>query len=345
MSKLYFDQAQGLGAYTALKEDEKSQWKTAMAKSTENAIRVLKDFSSSTDASGAIQRLIDITLNRQKGGLIKDAPEKAFMVLFEDLADPVLKARLQIASAAFPYDKGDKATALGLIKGVLSASPSTPLTPEDYNRFGLCLLDAREWDKVVEVAGSLATQYSTVPQAQANALYLQGAAWQSKGDVAQADTYFTKLEKDYPWSDRIFEAKLGRGKAAAERNATDDALKLFREVIMSPRSTGAQKAASLIASGLVLEKGGKLLPEKGPDGKLLDKPNALAFYSKAHEFYGEASPDIGAEALLHVAQVYEKAGQTAEARKNYLALTTIKVYAGQPQVALAAEKIKTLPAP
>jgi TolA-binding protein len=338
-SLMYANAAAGLGAYVALEEDQKKAWGQHLQQSDAAALELLQTYPQSPETTGAIKRLSDNALLRNRYELLPDAQLQGYFgSLAEKFSDPAMKVRLQLAATGLIYEKGDKTAALRNYKELLSANPDVVLSPDDLNRYGILLAEAKELDAAMAQFQKLQLSYPKDQYAQADSTYGQGLVHFLKGDTTKAATFFTRLEKEFSWSPKIWEVKYVLGLAAKEKRDSKTALDYFRAVIMSPASKQDLKAKSYFASGEILEKDRKLLPD--PQKK--DEPNAVGYYLKTDAFYGAAMPEVGAEALWRAAQIYEKAGDAAQAGKTYGKL--VKNYPKSPWAAKAKDKA-TAPTP
>ena len=98
-------------------------------------------------------------------------------------------------------------------------------------------------------------------------------------------------------------------------------MQLYAGLMQAPQGGVALQAKAMLGYGRLLEKAGHAL-QPTPDG-----PNeyAVHYYLEAHILFGPATPEQSAEGLFDAGQVYEKAGDKANAKKEYD--TLLKIYA------------------
>jgi len=341
IAAMWINGAKALGVYTALGDDDKKLWTQRIDNATNAALDAVNRFPLERAAGRAEEALVTIAILKVDSGLFTpDAAASWFADLSAKASGPnalPAKGRYDLARVAVITRRGKREDALPLYEK-LYGQADVPWSPDDLERFGELLLAAKQWDVATGVFTKLREGFTGrgEERAQAAAAYGLGAAKLGAGDAAGADTYFGELEKNYAWSEKIWEAKLGRARAAAGRGDQDKAQDFYKQVIMAAASTPEMKAQALFGFAQALEAQGKLLPEKG------DAPNAVNNYKKIDAFY-ESVPSVAAEGLWRAGQIYEKAGKTAEARDAYA--TLVKKYKQSSFFAQANERLNALPAP
>ncbi|SDU00175.1 Tetratricopeptide repeat-containing protein [Verrucomicrobium sp. GAS474] len=337
LAAMWLTAAKALGVYTALGEEDKKLWTQRTDAATAAALDAVNRFPTARAAGRALEGLVAVTILKIDAGVFTlDAGTGFFADQAAKAAAPA-KGRYELARAAVIMRRGKAEEAFPLYQKAY-ADAAILWTPEDLERFGELLLAGKQWETAVAVFTKLKASYTGQGEdrAQAAAAYGLGAAKLGAGDSAAADTFFGELEKNYPWSEKIWEAKLGRGRAAAGRGDQDKAQDYFKQIIMAGASTPEIKAQALLGFAQALEAQGKLFPDaKG------DLPNAVNNYKKIDAFY-ESVPSVAAEGLWRAGQLYEKAGRNAEARDAYALL--VKKYKQSSFFAQADERLKALPA-
>lgn len=312
LASMWQEAAKKIGAYTALKDDEKKDWTKFNDKAEESLVALLQNFPKSEEVGEGLQHLLDLVLLRNQYGLLPDTQAEAyFTTLAGKMNSDDIKLRCQLTQAGYYFEKGNHAKALSAIKDVTSSHPDLTLSRYDYNRWGTALVENKEYDPAIGVFEKLQTSFAKDQYAQADAVYGLGSAYFQKKDVAKAGQYFDVLKKNYPWSSKIMEAEYGLGLASEQSGNSDDAKKHYVTILANREAPGPIAAKSMLGMGRLLEKQGFLIPDPQKDG-----PNAVAYYYKAHAFYGAATPDLSAEGLYRAAKCYEKAGKSEEAKKT-----------------------------
>ncbi len=336
LATMWFTAGKSLGSYSALDDNDRKAWTSDMGAGEKAAIEALHRFPASREAGLALEELIKLTILKRQVGLF--TPEQA-LAYFVDLGSQeqssILKGRFQLAGIALrPGASEDEIVALYQ----KAATDHSDLTydPEDLERYGAALLATKQYDQAIVTFQALHDAFPQEPMAQSEALYGLGAAQSGQGHMDEADKFFSDLEQKYPWSNKIWEAKLGRGKAAEDRHDTAQARTFYQQVIMAPGSSPEMKAQGLFGFAHCLETEGKLIP----DPSAPDEPNAVNNYLKIDALF-DSAPDVAAEGLWRAGQIFEKTKQPEKAHQAYYDL--VKKYKNSPFAAQAQSWLSMQP--
>lgn len=337
---MWFRASKEYGAYTRVTADEQKEIRRRLEGSEKAFATLLKQFPDAKESGRGLQGLLDLALLRVEGGLLtNEQVPKYFTDIGAQLDSPKTKARLQLLEAAVPYEQGRAEDAFAAYKKVLAAHPDVVFTPGDARRYGELLLDHKDADGAVALFTKL--QGTTDPAdayAMAEVVNGLGTSYLAKKDFTQAKPFLEQLVKQYGWHPKAGAAKLGLGQIERTQKNLPAAKKYFSEVISSQKSSSEDKGRAMIEMGEIFADDPKSLVP----GADKSQPNAAGYFIKADTFFGDALPEIGAEALWKAGQVYEKAGQPAEARKQYADI--VKKYGKTSYAAKAAERVAAIPA-
>jgi len=153
-----------------------------------------------------------------------------------------------------------------------------------------------------------------------------GATLLAQGKVADAKTYFLKLEaldQGGAWHPRINEADYGIALAdeqSTEPAAWDEAKKNYAALMHLPPGNYVLAAKSMLGYGRILEKQGFALKPAaaGPT------EYAIHYYQQPNVMSSTGTPIQSAEGLYDAGQAYEKLGDKANAKVQYD--TLLKTY-------------------
>ena len=335
LAVMWINAARALGSYKALSDDEKKEWQADTDKALEAAVQGMEKFPAARETGVALEEIVRLVLLKVDAGLLTADQGAA---VFSDWAAKVsgepAKGRLDLARIAVLVQRGKADQAVALYQQAESAHPGLVYGPEDLERQGGALLAAKQYDKATPVFERLQKEFPKEPRAQAAAVYGLGAVQLAQGNATAADPYFDTLEKQYPWSDKIWEATLGRGLAAENRNDMAQARTYYQKVIMAPASSPEMKARGLFGFAHSLEKEGKTLPNAAAP----NEPNAVNNYLKIDALF-DAARGTAAEGLWRAGQIYEKANQNDKAKQAYQTLAkkyAESEFAGEAQARVAA---------
>ncbi len=273
------------------------------------------------DLENALDKLLSDSTNP---GMQTEQGSKTRPSLSSDLASPDMQAHLELARAGlvFIMKDGDKqyAAALDRYKKVMTDHPDLRLTRQETNQFGELLLAAQDYPTALKIYSDLLANASPANQAaQSDANYGLGATYLGQGDAVKAKAYFSKVGA---WHPHILDADYGIALADEQSNDPADnaqAQQLYAQLMQ--QGNIVLQAKAMLGFGRLLEKAGHALKPtaSGPN------EYAVHYYQEPDLISGPATPEQSAEGLFDAGQVYEKAGDKANAKKQYD--TLLKTYA------------------
>lgn len=323
---MWLKAAMSLGAYSAITEEEKMQWKQALENSEASAIDLIKRFPSSAEVPQALDELIKMLKVKIDAGQI--TPEEAnhyFKNLRNKFESPIAQARIYAAEAGHYFQQNQMEAAFETFKNLLKEYPDASLGAEDWSRYGSLLLANLQYDEALSVFSKIQKEFPRDPRALANAVYGLGASHLAQGEISKAIPYFEELKSKYPWSEKIMEAEFALAMAAEQAGSLDQAIDRYRTVIMSNISTPELKAKSMIASGKILERQNKLLPNPQTND-----PNAESFYLQPDAFFRESTASSSAEGLYLAAQINLRQNNPTKAKEILQRLINTSGYSETP---------------
>jgi tetratricopeptide (TPR) repeat protein len=182
------------------------------------------------------------------------------------------------------------------------------------------LLQAKDYETAQKIYqqlldGAAATDAPTL----ATAYYGLGAAAMAQGHIPESKTYFSKmlaLPGGAGWNRHISDAQFGLAYAEEQSGTPADiaaAKATYGQLMKSMVADNVLKAKALLGYGRLLEKQGNAL-KPAPEG-----PNeyAVHYYLQVPLFYSTGTPEQSAEGLYLAGQAYDKAGDKANAKKQY----------------------------
>ena len=285
---------EALGRYSALNEQERSQWKTNIDSSVATIEEMIKKYPDSPVLALGLQTL----LASQR--LLVDAELKQASdveTYFKSLADgsssPLAQSKILFALAAYVGEQ-DKARALTIMTEAYK--PEIIYSPQDLDAFGLALIQEKKLDDAAAVFEKLAKDYPVpagvaptgatllIQEAQANALFGKGRIAQVKGQTAEAGKIFGQLKALYPWSPKVLEADFGISQSLFSEKKYDDAVALLVNIIKANKTNAELSANSMLLGGdIMVEKMKQATDPKEKQG-FLDA--AINYYIKIAQFYG-----------------------------------------------------------
>jgi tetratricopeptide (TPR) repeat protein len=237
-----------------------------------------------------------------------------------------MQARFEMAKAGLVFVTKNGATqypaALDRFEKVTAANPGLRLTRQEADQFGDLLLAAKDYDGAKRVYQQLLdNSAATDAVSLAIAYYGLGAVALAQGDLPQAKDYFVKMESlpgGALWSRHILDANYGIA-LADETSGTPTDIAAAKALYGALMKSAAQQYRTVIATqamlgyGRILEKQGNAL-KPAPEG-----PNeyAVHYYLQPNIMYFTGAPEQSAEGLYRAGQVYDKAGDKANAKKQY----------------------------
>ena len=149
------------------------------------------------------------------------------------------------------------------------------------------------------------------------------------GDGQVALDYYTRLERDTPWSSLMGEALTTRAEMEVEAGQPEQASQTLLRLLAVKNVSGKLKAQALLSLG-ELEMG------RG-------RPKvAIAYYQRIYILYGRWR-EVAAQAYLRSAEAFEEIGDREAARKTYEELAGREDLNSLPQVGQAVKKLKEFP--
>ncbi len=325
---IWLSAAHSLGYYQSMAPATREEADKRLAASEQAYLGTLKTFPGQLGAVGdALDGLVSLAKQRRSWGLLKDADLEGYFGQLEaggNLTAPDMEARFDLAKAGlvFIYKNGAKqyGAALDRFKKVIDANPGLRLTRQETDQFGELLLAARDFPGALKAYGDLLSQTDPKDQAaQGDAYYGLGATYLGQGDVAQAKTYFLKLKalpQGGAWHPHILDADYGV--ALADENSSqpadlEEARQAYAQLMQSPQGGVVLQAKAMLGYGHLLEKSGNALnpTAAGPT------EFAVHYYLEPDLLFGPATPAQSAQGLYEAGQAYEKAGDKANAKKQY----------------------------
>ncbi len=341
--------AKALGYYQSTPLVTRAEAEKRLAAAEQAYLGTLKNFPDQLRAVGdAFEGLVNLAKQRRSWGLLKDADLEGYLgKVGAELTSPDMSARLELAKAGLVFVTKEGSTqypaALDRFKKVIAANPGLALTRQETDQFGELLLAAKDYPTAMKVYGDLMTNADPIDKAAlGDAYYGLGATYLGQGEVAQAKDYFLKLEA-LPggglWHPHIADANYGIALAdeqSGQAADADAARQIYAALMQNPQGGVALQAKAMLGYGRLLEKAGHGISPTtaGPT------ETAVHYYQEPHTLFGPAAPEQSAEGLFDAGQAYEKAGDKANARKQYDLLlqnygTTAPDWAAKAQAAEA----------
>jgi tetratricopeptide (TPR) repeat protein len=317
--------------YQSLPPDQRPAAEKVLASAEDAYVALLKNSPDQLSAVGAaIDGLINVAKQRHSWGILKEDTdyEPYLSQVSEGLTSSDLQARFELAKAGLVFIVKNGAAqfpaALDRFRKVVGAHPGLRLTRQESDQFGELLLAAKDYDAAQKVYQDL-LDHSAPSDSLSLAIgyYGLGAVAMAQGNLPQAKDAFLKM-KGLPggsgWSRHINDANFGIALADEESSnpADEEAAKAIYGQLMTSMAAGAiLQAKSLLGFGRILEKEGFALKPASPQA-----PNeyAVHYYLQVSLFYSTGTPEQSAEGLYRAGQVYDKAGDKANAKKQYDAL-------------------------
>jgi TolA-binding protein len=353
--------AEGLGRYSALNEQERSQWKTNIDGSIAADEEMIKKYPDSQSLALGLQTLLATQRLLIGAELKKQADVEAyFKALADGTSSPLAKSKILFALAAYVGEQ-DKPRALQIMSDAYK--PDIVYSPQDYDAYGIALIEQKKLDEAAAVFDNLAQKYPVpagvaanaapllVQEAQANALFGKGRIAQVQGQTVDAGKIFGQLKALYPWSPKVVEADFGISQSLKNEKKYDEALALLGAIIRNQKATADLRANSMLLGGDLMVEKMKLATDPKEKKAFLDA--GIDYYIKIAQFYGGV-PSVAAAGLWHGAQLLEeqsagltdpkqKTQQLDKAKGAYRDL--LKEYPNSEFAPKAQERLKALGAP
>jgi TolA-binding protein len=306
-AELWRKQADSLGRYLALNEDQRKQWSKDIDSSSAASEKLIAQFPDSDQVGLALKTLLagqEMLLAAQQK--TPDDIDKYFHGLADKFAsNPSARSRILFTLATFTYEK-DPAKALAEMKEAYN--PSLVYAPADLDLYGAALIGQGKADEAYAIYQKIARDYPTPPgtqpaqaqpaiqEAQATALFGMASALDKEGKTDDASKLYSQLKSTYPWSPKVVEANFGIAKSFFQQGKLDDASKLLVPIVGSRNATANLRAhAFLLVGDIQVAKG--------------NTDAAIDSYLKTAAYYGGVA-DAAAEALWKGGQLLEKQAAT-----------------------------------
>ena len=301
-------------------------------------LATLKNWPGQLGAVGdAIEGLVNVAQRNRSWGVFKDDTdfEPYLTQVSKDLTSSDMPAHFEMAKAGLVFILKNGAAqypaALDRYRKVVAANPSLRLTRQETDQFGGLLLDTKAYDEAQKVYQGLLDSSAPGDAASlAVAYYGLGSVALAQNKVPEAKQYFGKmmsLPGGAAWSKHISDAQFGLAYAEEQSGTPADlaaAKATYGQLMRAMQAGPAIQTKALVGYGRILDKQGNgLKPE--PQG-----PNEFAvhYFQQPNVMFFTATPEQSAEGLYLAGQVYDKAGDKANAKKQYdTILTTYKTTA------------------
>jgi tetratricopeptide (TPR) repeat protein len=319
--------AKAMGSYQSLQTDAARAEAEKRLTSAEQAyVDTLQNFPDQIDAVGdAFKGLVDAGVQRRSWGLLKDADLEGYLdKVAAGLTTPEMKTRLELAKAGLVFviknGRDQYPATLDRFRKALAASPGLVLTTQEADQYGQLLIAGKDYPTALKVFNALlATARPNDQIKKAEAFYGLAATYLAQGDIANAQTYFVKMQSlpnGAAWSDHALDATVGMAQIneqSSDPTALAAAKEAYAGIMRSPQAGALLQAQAMLGYGRVLEKSGSAVKKPGET----DIEYATHYYEQVNLFYGPATPELSAEGLFLAGQAYAKAGDTADAAKSY----------------------------
>lgn len=321
-----------MGNYLSLNDDDKKKWVQQCDELQATFQGILEKYPDSASVPEAVNELVK--LNQKKVDFETqtwDQASKYFAELAQRLSgNPNVKALLQFGQAGVAFLAGKQEEAVKIMKAAYAENPGVMLSAEDFDRFGLTLLEAGDADTAIQVYGRLRDSYPEDPYAQANAAFGLGTAYLKKGENEQAEAQLARLRKDYPWSEKIVVANYNLARSIQEKDR-DKALELFKEVI----SARTQKPIHDVKADSTWRAAEICLARGEAD-------QAAYYFQNIDVLIGPAAGDKAPLGLERAGKIFEQLGNAQKARECYESIVTL--YPKHATAQAAKERLAALPA-
>ena len=163
------------------------------------------------------------------------------------------------------------------------------------------------------------------------ALAALGRMAMEDGDRQAALDYYTRLERDTPWSKLMGEVLMTRALIESEAGNTDGSAEAYTRLLAAESVPGKLKAQALLALGeLEMAR---------------DRPQtAIPYYQRIYILYGKWRETV-AKAYLRSGEAFEKINDLEAARKTYEELSKSEDLAALPEAQTARERLQKLGPP
>jgi outer membrane protein assembly factor BamD (BamD/ComL family) len=324
---VWLDAAKAMGNYQSLQTDlARAEAEKRMSSAEQAYVATLKNFPDQLDAVGdALQGLVNTATARDKWGLLKDGDLEGYLAkMGADLTTPEMQTRLELAKAGLVFviknGHAQDAAALDRMTKAIAASPNLQLTTQEADQYGALLIGAKKYPEAqVVYQALLANAKSNESVKLAAGYYGMAATYLAQNDYPNAKIYFAKmlnLPNGAAWSAHATDAQLGMAEINEQSSSPDDiaaAKNAYADIMRSPVAGAPNQANAMLGYGRLLEKAGAAV--KTPTQA--DIEYATHYYEQVDLFYGPALPELSAQGLYLAGQAYLKAGDAADAKKDF----------------------------
>jgi TolA-binding protein len=303
LNSLWKGYADSQGPILAQDEKKRAEWTKGVENSIAAGEQILEKFPESATVALALSNLLEVQRAKLRAHLITDDDVVKY---FEGLAakaegKPGAQSKINFTIASFLKDKKKDEAKKRMAE---SYNPALKYAPEDIDLYGKTLLDAKEYDKALEVYEKLAKDYPSpagvdpkkapkaIQEAQAIALAGEGNALLGKKENDAAAKKFKELEENYAWSPKMMEVNYGIAQDLHDKKQDEEALKRLLEVVKNSNATSQLRANAMLLLGIIHEEAGRF------DAAIDNFIKIGTFYSGVHE--------AAAEGLWRGAQLLER---------------------------------------
>ena len=323
--------AKAMGSYQSLQtQPAKDEAQKRLQASEDAYLATLNHFPNELGPVGdAFNGLVSTGQLRVHWGLIKESDLDDYLGKeCAGLTSPEMQTRVELAKVGLVFVERDGRSqygaALERFDKAVAAAPDLPLTGPEADHYGQLLIWAKKYPEALKVYNALLASAKPTDQfALANAYYGLAATYLASGDLANAKTWFVKMQEmpgGAAWSPHAMDANLGMAQINQESSSPADlaaAKAAYASIMVSPQAGPENQAKALLGYGQILEKEGALVKPLPGTGTT---EFAVHYYEQVNLFYGAATPELSAEGLYLAAQAYTKAGDAASAAKDYATL-------------------------
>jgi tetratricopeptide (TPR) repeat protein len=330
---IWLKSAKSLGAYQSMQQQaQRDEAEKQLGSAEQSFLDVLKNNGDQlTAVDEALQGLVGVMLQRRSWGLLKEPDFEAYLTKATvELTDPGIQTRIELAKADLVFHERDGAKhypeALARFRAAIAANASLPLTRTESNHYGELLLAAKDYPTARQVYNTLLEGDPRDPYTEADAYYGLGASYLAEGNVAEAKNYFEKM-KALPggaaWNGHILEANYGLAYAAEQAGQPADratAKAAYSALMQSSAASVPVQAKAMLGYARILAlEGHTTAPEVAGTME-----SAVTYDRQVDTLFGLAVPELSAEGLYQAGQLYDKAGDKANAQLEYQAV--LKTY-------------------
>lgn len=316
------NQAQQMGRYVTLTEEQRIEWQELLEQSQEAVEQMIEFDDTGELASSGLGILMDVQRLYMNANMRTPAEVEEYLENLADQyeGDPARQNKILFTLAAFLYDR-DRDRALATMRDAYD--PDLVFAPDEVNLFAEALLDEGDYEFAEEVYTKLRDDYPNpegvdptqapydVQIAQSTYLYGMGRIAAEQGDTERMQQYFTQLQEIYPWSPKILEANLGIAEAMIEAGEFEEAMAMLPPIIRAQTATAEVRARAMYVLAAGHEEQGNLEP-------------AIDNFIKIASFYPGVE-NFAAAGLWRGGQLLERqAGQATEAADRNRAITNAR---------------------